>query len=387
MTPTLLGSTTHRITVAPSNLLGVETVDAVVVGAGVIGLAVARRLARDGREVMVFECEDSIGTQTSSRNSEVIHAGIYYPAGSRKASACVEGRELLYRYCADHDVAHRRLGKLIVATDDAQLPDLERIAGRAAANGVTDLRPVDAGELHELEPQIRGVGALLSPSTGIIDAHGLMRALRHDAQEAGAMIVLHSAITAGSVGGDPPLVVEVDGADTLGCRMLVNCAGLGAWDVAGSLRGFPIDGVPPRRFAKGTYFSLAHGSVPFGRLIYPVPVDGGLGVHLTLDLAGRARFGPDVEWVDELDYRVDADRADAFAAEIRRYWPDLPDDALQPDYAGIRPKLSGPGEPAADFGLQGPADHGIPGLVNMFGIESPGLTSCLALARDVAALL
>ncbi|MFW0785844.1 NAD(P)/FAD-dependent oxidoreductase [Gordonia sp. CPCC 206044] len=363
-----------------------EKVDVIVVGAGVIGLAVGRRLARDGRQVVICESEDSVGTQTSSRNSEVIHAGIYYPAGSRKADSCVRGREMLYRYCTDHGVAHRRLGKLIVATEPDHLGHLERIAQRAHRNGVTDVRAVDADELGELEPDISGVAALLSPSTGIIDGHGLMRSLRRDAEDAGAVVAVHSTVTGGSVGHDA-ITVEVDGSGPVACRTLINCAGLRAWDVAASLRGFPADRVPPRRYAKGNYYALAHGSVPFRRLIYPVPVDGGLGVHLTLDLDGRARFGPDVAWTDEVDLAVDDSLAGVFTAAIRTYWPALPDDALRPDYAGVRPKLSGPGAPAADFLLQGPADHGVPGLVQLFGIESPGLTSCLALARDVATMV
>ncbi|MGC4963520.1 NAD(P)/FAD-dependent oxidoreductase [Gordonia sp. DT218] len=365
----------------------VETVDAVVVGAGVIGLAVARDLARTGHEVLVLESENAVGTQTSSRNSEVIHAGIYYPTGSRKATACVSGRELLYRYCADRGVPHRRLGKIIVATATDQIGRLDEIAAHAAANGVTDLQKLDASGLHALEPHLAGVAGLLSPSTGIVDSHALMRSLRADAEAAGAGVALGSRVVAGSVREGSPMTLEVADAGSLRCRALVNCAGLGAWDLAGSLDGFPTDRIPARRLAKGNYYALSTGSAPFRRLVYPVPADGGLGVHLTLDMAGAARFGPDVEWTDRVDYRVDPDRADRFYAEIRRYWPGLRDDALVPAYAGIRPKLSGPGEPAADFLLQGPAEHGMPGLVNMFGIESPGLTSCLALASAVCETL
>ncbi|NDZ96865.1 NAD(P)/FAD-dependent oxidoreductase [Streptomyces sp. SID6673] len=365
----------------------VETVDAVVVGAGVVGLAVARDLARTGHEVLVLEAESAVGTQTSSRNSEVIHAGIYYPTGSRKAIACVRGRELLYRYCADRGVPHRRLGKIIVATAHDQIGRLDEIAAHAAANGVTDLRKLDASALRDLEPDLSGVAALLSPSTGIVDSHGLMRALRADAEGAGAGVALGSRVVAGSVRAGSPMTLEVADAGSLRCRALVNCGGLGAWDLAASLDGFPAERIPALRLAKGSYYALASGSAPFRRLVYPVPADGGLGVHLTLDLAGAARFGPDVEWTDHVDYRVDPDRADRFYAEIRRYWPELPDHALAPAYAGVRPKLSGPGEPGADFLLQGPTEHGVPGLVNMFGIESPGLTSCLALARDVCEML
>ncbi|MYR05582.1 FAD-dependent oxidoreductase [Gordonia sp. SID5947] len=365
----------------------VETVDVVVVGAGVIGLAVARELASAGREVLVLESENAVGTQTSSRNSEVIHAGIYYPTGSRKAIACVAGRELLYRYCVERAVPHRRLGKVIVATDRDQIARLDAVAAHAAANGVTDLEKLDEAALHELEPHIAGVAGLLSPSTGIVDGHALMRALRADAEGAGAGVALGSRVVAGSVRTGSPMTLEVAGVGDLRCRGLVNCGGLGAWDVAGSLDGFPPGRLPARWLAKGNYYTLSAGSVPFRRLVYPVPVDGGLGVHLTLDMGGAARFGPDVEWTDELDYRVDPDRADRFYTAIRRYWPELPDDALTPAYAGIRPKLSGPGEPSADFFVQGPAEHGVPGLINMFGIESPGLTSCLALARDVRTTL
>jgi L-2-hydroxyglutarate oxidase LhgO len=364
-----------------------ESVDVVVVGAGVVGLAVVRRLALDGLAVMVLEAEDAIGTQTSSRNSEVIHAGIYYPQGSRKATACVAGREMLYHYCAETGVPHRRIGKLIVATTEDQRPEIDRIAAQASANGVGDLRAVSAAELRELEPEVAGVGALLSPSTGIVDGHGLMESLRRDAEAAGAGIALRSRVVGGSVAPGPLMTLEVDGVGTIGCRGLVSCAGLGAWDLVGHLQGYPVERIPPRRVAKGNYFTPASGSSPFGRLIYPIPVDGGLGIHLTLDMAGAARFGPDVEWTDDGDLSVDPGRAEMFAREIRHYWPGVDDHELVPAYAGLRPKLSGPGEPPADFLLQGPADHGIPGVVVLFGIESPGLTSCLALARDVATML
>ncbi|WP_187583077.1 NAD(P)/FAD-dependent oxidoreductase [Gordonia sp. OPL2] len=364
-----------------------ESVDVVVVGAGVVGLAVARRLALDGLEVMVLEAEDAVGTQTSSRNSEVIHAGIYYPTGSRKASACVAGREMLYRYCTEAGIPHRRIGKLIVATDEDQLPALDQIVEQARANGVVDLRPVSRTELRKLEPELTGIAAVLSPSTGIVDGHALMEALRRDAEAAGAGIALRSRVVGGSVMPGPLITLEVDGAGVIGCRGLVSCAGLGAWDLVAHLRGYPVERIPPRRVAKGNYFTPASGVSPFGRLIYPLPVDGGLGIHLTLDMGGAARFGPDVEWTDGGDLSVDPHRAELFAREIRHYWPAVDDHELAPAYAGLRPKLSGPGEPPADFLLQGPAGHGIPGLVALFGIESPGLTSCLALARDVATML
>ncbi|WP_282190432.1 NAD(P)/FAD-dependent oxidoreductase [Azospirillum brasilense] len=370
-----------------------ERVDCVVVGAGVVGLAVARRLARAGREVVILEAADAIGTGTSSRNSEVIHAGIYYPTGSVRARLCVTGRDALYAYCAAHGVEHKRIGKLIVATEEAQLPRLAAIQAQAAANGVDDLRWISATEAAVLEPNLRCVGALLSPSTGIIDSHGLMLALRGDAEEAGAMLALLSPLERAHRAADG-FELEVGGAEPMriACTTLVNAAGLGAWAVMRNLGGFPANRIPPRVLAKGNYYALAQGRSPFSRLVYPVPVEGGLGVHLTLDLAGQARFGPDVEWLgpedyDRIDYAVDPRRADGFYGEVRRYWPGLPDGALVPAYSGVRPKLSGPSQPQADFLIQGPEAHGVPGLVTLFGIESPGLTSCLAIADEVAARL
>jgi L-2-hydroxyglutarate oxidase LhgO len=362
----------------------VERVDAVIVGAGVIGLALARELARQGLEAIVLEAEDRIGTGISSRNSEVIHSGIYYPAGSLKARLCVQGQRLLYAYCEAHQVAHRRCGKLVVATDPSQVAALRQLRARAEANGVGDLQWLDAGEARRLEPRLRCVAALLSPSTGIVDSHGLMRALRVEAEAAGAAVVLKSPVQGGRptsqglevvVGGDDPM--------TLLTGRVFNAAGLGAQAVARSFEGIAPSAVPPLHLAKGNYYALS-GAAPFSRLVYPVPSQGGLGVHLTLDLGGQARFGPDVEWVDRVDYGVDPRRADAFYAEVRRYWPDLPDGALQPAYAGIRPKLHGPGEAAPDFLVQREEAHGVPGLVNLFGIESPGLTACLALAAEAA---
>jgi len=364
-----------------------ENVDSVVVGAGVVGLAVARALALAGREVIVLESEDAIGTHTSSRNSEVIHAGIYYPRDSLKAGFCVSGRDMLYRYCAERGVAYRRCGKLIVAAGESDEPELARITAAAAGNGVNDLRRIDAAELHEMEPALRGRAALLSPSTGIVDSHGLMLAYQGEAEDRGAMIAFNSPVTAGRV-GEGGIELEVGGAAPmrLVCRSVVNSAGLGAPAFAGSLAGFPAEHVPQQWLARGNYFTLG-SKPPFARLIYPVPEPGGLGVHLTLDLAGRARFGPDVEWVEAVDYAVDPARGERFYGAIRRYWPELPDGVLTPAYAGIRPKLGPPGSPPQDFVLQGPRDHGVPGLVNLYGIESPGLTSALAIADAVAALL
>jgi L-2-hydroxyglutarate oxidase LhgO len=360
----------------------VEKLDAVVVGAGVVGLAVARALALAGREVVILEAEDAIGTHTSSRNSEVIHAGIYYPRGSLKALTCVEGRNLLYEYCVGHGVPHRRSGKLIVATDDAQLGELEGIQKKAHANGVTDVVWMTRAQALALEPELSCVAALYSPSTGIIDSHALMLAYLGDAEAHGAMLALRSPlerIEAVSRG----FVLHVAGSEPIGARILVNSAGLRAPSLARRVEGYPVSLAPPELYAKGNYYSLARRS-PFSRLVYPVPEPGGLGVHITLDLAGQARFGPDVEWVERIGYDVDPRRAERFYAAIRRYWPALPDGALLPGYAGIRPKTAGPGAPAPDFHLQGPAEHGLPGLVHLFGIESPGLTASLALAARVA---
>ncbi|HEY6513236.1 MAG TPA: NAD(P)/FAD-dependent oxidoreductase [Burkholderiaceae bacterium] len=365
-----------------------ERVDCVVVGAGVIGLACARALAQAGREVIVVEAENAFGTATSARNSEVIHAGIYYPTGSLRALACVRGKALLYEYCASHHVGHRRCGKLIAAQNDAEIAQLQVIEQRARANGVADLQWLTRDEARALEPQLQCTRALLSPSTGIVDSHGLMLALLGDAQAAGAMLALQSrveraAVTASGI----ELEVGGDAATSLLAAAVVNSAGHGAPLLAAATSGLPAEHVPPRYFAKGNYFTLS-GRSPFSRLIYPAPGESShLGVHLTLDLGGQAKFGPSFRWIDALDYTLDEAEAEHFYGEVRRFWPGLPDGALQPGYVGVRPKIRGPGEPAQDFRIDGPAAHGVPGLVNLFGIESPGLTSSLAIAEQVAAML
>jgi L-2-hydroxyglutarate oxidase LhgO len=357
-----------------------ESVDAVVVGAGVVGLAIARELALAGREVIILDAEDAIGTHTSSRNSEVIHAGIYYPKGSLKARSCVAGRDLLYQYCATHGVPHRRCGKLIVAANENQLKELQNIRDKAHANGVTDVDWIAKDEVARIEPELFCMGALLSPSTGIIDSHSLMLAYLGDAEAHGAMLALKSPLERARV--REGFELHVSGSDPIRCTVLVNSAGLRAPTVAKAIEGYPSQLAPRELYAKGNYYSLSKKS-PFSRLIYPVPEPGGLGVHVTLDLAGQARFGPDVEWVERINYDVDPRRAERFYAAIRRYWPGLPDNSLSPGYAGIRPKTAGPGEPAPDFEIQGPRKHGVPGLVHLYGIESPGLTASLALARVV----
>jgi L-2-hydroxyglutarate oxidase LhgO len=356
-------------------------VDVVVVGAGVVGLAIARALASGGREVMVLEAADAFGTGTSSRNSEVIHAGIYYPRGSLKARLCVAGRERLYDYCESHGVPHRRCGKLIVATSEAQLAELEKIKSAAQANGVI-LDQLSAVQARALEPQLHCTGALLSPTTGIIDSHSYMLSLLGEAERHGATLVCDSTVTAARIEPDGVRVSVNNGETELSARMLINSAGLSAPDVAARIEGFPAQHLRRGYLAKGNYFTLATRS-PFSRLVYPVPEPGGLGVHLTLDLAGRARFGPDVQWVDDLDYAVDPRRGDRFYGEVRKYWPDLPDGALEPAYSGIRPKISAQGEPNADFVIEGPTTHGVSSVVNLFGIESPGLTASLAIAEAV----
>jgi L-2-hydroxyglutarate oxidase LhgO len=370
-----------------------DRVDAVVIGAGVVGLATARALALAGREVLILEREGAIGTGVSSRNSEVVHAGLYYPAGSLKARLCVQGREQLYAYCAERGIEHRRCGKLVVAVSAADVPKLEAIRAHGVANGVTALRLIDRAEATAMEPALDCTAALHSPVSGIVDSHALMTSLLGDAENAGALLALRSPFAgAQREGGHWVLRTRGDGTFEMTARWLVNCAGLGAQRVAASLHGFPARAIPRQRLAKGHYFSLA-GRAPFTRLIYPTPVDGGLGVHLTLDLGGQARFGPDVEWLPDgteegaIDFAVDARRQAAFEADVRRYWPGLPEGALLPAYSGVRPKVSGPGEPAADFQLHGPAEHGLAGVVQMFGIESPGLTASLAIAGHVVRMV
>jgi L-2-hydroxyglutarate oxidase LhgO len=357
-----------------------ERVDCVVIGAGVVGIAVARALAMAGREVIVLEAAEAIGTETSSRNSEVIHAGIYYPKDSLMARLCVQGRRMLYAYCAEHGVAFNKCGKLIVATSEEEAERLVGIQARAEANGVEGMRRLTATEARALEPNLVCSAALLSPTTGVVDSHGYMLALQGDAEAAGAMFAFHAAVTGGRAVGEG-VELDVGGAEpmSLHCRLVVNSAGLHAPEVARSILGMPTQLIPTAYYAKGNYFSLL-GRSPFSRLIYPVPVPGGLGVHLTIDLGGQARFGPDVEWVDRLDYAVDPRRADGFYEAVRRYWPGLKDGALQPGYAGIRPKIVPKGAPGQDFSIVGPRAHGVPGLLNLFGIESPGLTSAIALA-------
>ncbi|MGA7804961.1 NAD(P)/FAD-dependent oxidoreductase, partial [Bradyrhizobium sp.] len=350
-----------------------DRVDCVVIGAGVVGLAVARRLALAGREVIVLEAAEGIGTVTSSRNSEVIHAGIYYNAGSLMARMCVAGKRALYAYCADHGIPHKNCGKLIVATTPKESEKLQSIRAHAEANGVLDMQILPGEAARALEPALNCDAALVSPSTGIIDSHAYMLALRGDAEAAGAAFAFHTPVLRARAA---PGTIELDAGGkapmTLQCRLLVNAAGLDAPATARRIDGMPPELVPQAYLAKGNYFSCS-AKAPFSRLIYPVPEPGGLGVHLTLDMAGQARFGPDVEWVDRIDYAVDPARAERFYPAIRKYWPTLPDGALMPSYSGMRPKIVPPAVASQDFVIQGPRDHGVDGLINLFGIESPGL--------------
>ena len=365
-----------------------EQIDAVVIGAGVVGLACARALALAGREVVVLDRAEAIGTETSSRHSEVIHAGIYYPTGSLKAKFCVEGKNKLYRYLEEHGVPFSRMGKLIVATSEDQIPALEQIKQRAHEAGVDDLFFMSHNEVTAIEPELRCVTALNSPSTGVLDSHSYMLALQGDAEERGVMIAIFAPVESGKVEEDGiELTVGGEFPAVLKAKTVINSAGIYAQSLIASFDGFPKDKVPPQYFCKGNYYTLSGCKAPFSHLIYPAPEQAGLGIHLTLDLAGQARFGPDVEWIDEVNYDVDPRRADSFYEAVRKYWPGLPDGALQPGYSGIRPKIQAPGEAAHDYMIQGPRDHGVPGLINLFGIESPGVTSSLAIADHVAELV
>ncbi|PKO56338.1 MAG: FAD-dependent oxidoreductase [Betaproteobacteria bacterium HGW-Betaproteobacteria-13] len=365
-----------------------ETIDCVVIGAGVVGLACARALAQAGREVIILERETTFGSGISARNSEVIHAGLYYTPGSLKAGLCVSGRDMLYRYCAERGIGHQRCGKLLVAPQPQQADALKNIHARAQTNGVHDLRWLDSSEIRNMEPELDAHAALLSPSTGIVDSHGLMLALLGDAEHRGAMLALASPVRSGRVDGDSIVLQIIDDSGTeteLRARCVINAAGLDAIDIAHRIEGVPAASLPQTHFARGVYFTY-RGRAPFSRLIYPIPEAGGLGVHLTLDLGGQAKFGPDVEWIDAPDYGVDPARVERFYTAIRKWWPALEDGRLDPGYAGVRPKIVGPGEPDADFRFDGPAQHGIPGLIQLFGIESPGLTASMAIGEHVAQL-
>lgn len=360
--------------------------EAVVVGAGVIGLSIARALAARGLEVLVLESEPGIGQGVSSRNSEVIHAGLYYEPGSLKARLCVEGRRALYQYCADRGVPHQRCGKLVVATTLDEDAAVRALYQRAQANGVEDIELIGQARLKALEPEVQGTSALISSTTGIVDGHALMLAYQGDAEAAGATVQLRAPLARAHAAG-ASIVLRTGGIEPaeIETGLLVNAAGLQAWDVSSRLEKLDPATIPPRHLTKGSYFSMS-GRAPFSHLIYPVPMAGGLGIHLTFDLGGAARFGPDAEWVEAIDYAVDPRRADNFYAAIRRYWPNLPDDALVPDYAGIRPRVAGPGEPAGDFVIQGPEATGHEAYVALYGIESPGLTASLAIGDYVADL-
>ena len=372
----------------PSASLDRYDADAVVIGAGVVGLAIAAALARQGRDVIILEKNDAFGAETSSRNSEVIHAGIYYEPGSLKGRFCIEGRDRLYAWCAERGVAARQCGKLVVATEQAELPGLEKVADRAAGNNMTDLEPIDGAAARAMEPNLNTIAALWSPKTGIIDSHGLMASLLGDVEDHGGSLALSAPIESGELRPDGRIALQVGGGAPclLTAKLVVNAAGLWARDVALSIHGVPRQSVPPRVLTKGNYYALT-GKAPFTTLIYPVPAPGSLGVHLTLDLGGAARFGPDVEALNHndparIDYSVDLARADSFYAAIRKYWPGLPDAALRADYAGVRPKIHT--DYQTDFRIDGPEQHGAPGLISLFGIESPGLTGCLAIGGHIA---
>lgn len=362
--------------------------DAAVVGAGAVGLACGYALAKRGLSVVVLEKERAIGQGVSSRNSEVIHAGLYYPTGSLKARFCVEGRRQLYAFLDSHGVAYDRCGKLVVATEDGEVEHVEEIGRQALINGVEGIAPLTAAQVHALEPELRAVMALTSPESGVFDSHGYMLALQGEIEDRGGAVVTSTPFEGATplAGGGFTIRAGGDDPTTMTCRMLVTAPGLGAQAAAATIEGFPAADIPALHYGKGVYF-VFHGRPPFSRLIYPPPIPGALGVHYRRDLGGQARFGPDLEYVDHEDYSVDPAREAGFVSYVRRFWPGLPDGALSPDYAGIRPKLHGPGEPQPDFRLDGPEKHGIDGLVALFGIESPGLTSSLAIGEAVADLL
>lgn len=358
-----------------------DKLDVIVVGAGIVGLAIARAFVLSGRSVIVLEKNPEIGMETSSRNSEVVHAGIYYPPGSLKAKLCVEGKRELYLYCKERGVAHSRCGKMIVAASEEQSSVLYKICENARLNGVEDLTFLSCHDIRAIEPEVIGVSGLFSPSTGVIDSHGYMLSLQGDLENAGGSIAFETLVHRIDIAGNG-LVLRFEDGYSVGVSLLINAAGLGAQGIASRVAGLSPQYIPPLHLAKGNYFSLT-GVSPFRHLVYPVPVGGGLGIHATIDLAGKVRFGPDVQWIDDVDYSVDPERSQAFYSAIRQYWPNLRDDQLVPDYAGIRPKVERPGGSSTDFFIRGPESHGVPGLVNLFGIESPGLTASLALANHV----
>ncbi len=366
-----------------------EKIDCVVIGAGVVGLSIARSLAMAGRDVVILEAENAIGTHTSARNSEVIHAGISYAPGSLKGRLCVAGNAAMYDYCSERGIGHQRIGKLVVVTQEADLPELDIYIELGAAHGVHDLRIISAAEARSLEPEIVCAGALWSPSTGIVDSHALMLAYQGDAEQHGASLALQSRVLDGEAGGEG-IVLRVGGAEdmTVLCKTLINAAGLGAQTVASAIKGMPAEQIPPLYYAIGHYFSLTRKS-PFKHLVYPTGRDGKLRAHITLDLGGQCKFGPDLSWRDGVDYQFDASREADFYQSVRRYYPALKDGDLQPGYTGIRPRLAGPGSSlhhtATDFVIQDETSHGVAGLINLFGIESPGLTASLALGSYVAA--
>jgi len=364
----------------------VEKLDCIIIGAGIVGLAVGREMALSGREVFILEAMDGIGNEASSRNSEVIHAGIYYPPGSLKARLCIRGRDLMYEYCTERGIDHKRIGKVITAAGEGEVRELERLLVQARKNGVDDLVQLSGKDLRAVEPGLDGEAGILSPSTGIVDSHSLMEALLRDCREGGADLVLGTRVVGGRV-ADEGIVLDVGGQEPMIvlCRTVINCGGVHAPFVAHSIEGVPLRSIPPSYMCKGNYFAIS-GSAPFEHLIYPIPGEESLGIHLTFDLAGKVRFGPDTQWVESVDYSVDPCRAGSFYESIRKYWPGLPEGSLHPDYSGIRAKITGPDAAAADFMIQGPESHGIGGLVNLYGIESPGLTASMAIAEEVVRL-